>query len=83
MNYDNEITGDELATRQALVVTFKIWHGCKHNRKVNSLQEARTYWENVRDDDNLGMRDMDSDVKVIKDGKQIAEISYNGRVWKV
>lgn len=49
---------------------------------VESLEDAATKWDQFRDATGAGVSDIGSSTRVVdQDGKEVARISYNGRVW--
>jgi hypothetical protein len=47
---------------------------------ISSIRDARRNWITFRDETGIGASDV-AFVLVSDNGKQVARISYNGRVW--
>lgn len=47
---------------------------------LTSLEECSKLYQNIRDRSNLGASSF-ADGNVLCDGKIVARISYNGRIW--
>ena len=48
---------------------------------VTSIQEASEKWTQFRQQSDAGVSDVGNGVPVFENGKQVARISYNGRMW--
>lgn len=48
---------------------------------VASIQEASEKWTQFRQQSDAGVSDVGNGVPVFENGKQVARISYNGRMW--
>jgi hypothetical protein len=56
-----------------------------NNRRlaVESLQQASQMWSDLRDASGCGVSEIGNGGNVLDDnGKRIATISYNGRIWQ-
>lgn len=55
--------------------------GERRERDVESVEEAVRLYEADRDAEGVGASDLSCGY-VSEDGRQVARISYNGRVWR-
>ncbi|HEY0960917.1 MAG TPA: hypothetical protein VGE69_00995, partial [Pseudomonadales bacterium] len=54
----------------------------KQSYPVQSIAEAQAKWNGFRSQSGAGASDIGGSLKITQDGKPIARISYNGRVWR-
>jgi hypothetical protein len=92
MTTKTEITGDALAAAQEVRINigwtandYGGWTIKSHFIKAVSLADAVAMFNHTRDIGGYGARDQCKNCGDILDtnGKKIAEVSYNGRVWAI
>jgi hypothetical protein len=74
----------DLEQNQKLIVGFKNHLRAQTHKQVevNNLAEAKKFWEEYRDDRDLGSSNSPCVIVYDINKRPVATISYNGRVWE-